>query len=282
MAINCLLMLWKKLHTLGVSFLLTNRLNQDCIENMFSVIRGKGGHRDNPDAVQFRCAFRQVMVDAIMVGGSSANCEEDVDSFLLNLSSLGDAAASNHDVSVPNVPQPQSIPASVQSLLDVVTLPIPSGISIEECNIVAYIAGYVLRKIRQKLCVDCQASMFGQIDESNETHKFLFMKNNGDTLGGGLIAPSQCFYDIVKLLEKEYREICMNVIHMDKVMFRLVNHLEKKVTGQVMCDQCDIVALTVHLFVKIRLNHTLREQVKAWGCGTSGRKNRKVMKFSDQ
>ena len=36
-----------------INFLLTSRLNQDCVKNMFSVIRGKGDHRDNPDIKQF-------------------------------------------------------------------------------------------------------------------------------------------------------------------------------------------------------------------------------------
>ena len=59
--INALLMLWEDLHsTHGLKFLLTNRLNQDCVENLFSVIRGKGGPRDNPDAGQFRTALRKV------------------------------------------------------------------------------------------------------------------------------------------------------------------------------------------------------------------------------
>ena len=32
-------------------------LNQACVENLFSVIRGKGGHRDNPDVNQFTSAL---------------------------------------------------------------------------------------------------------------------------------------------------------------------------------------------------------------------------------
>ena len=67
MTINSLLQLRDELHSkYKVSYMLTNRLNQDYLENLFSVIRGKGGHRDNPDACQFRSAFCQVMVDAIM------------------------------------------------------------------------------------------------------------------------------------------------------------------------------------------------------------------------
>ena len=66
--INALLLLWDDLHQhSGLSFLLTSRLNQDCVENLFSIFCGKGGHRDNPDPGQFRQAFRQVMVDAILL-----------------------------------------------------------------------------------------------------------------------------------------------------------------------------------------------------------------------
>ena len=65
MAINCLISLWSELQDVqGFDFLLTNRLNQDCVENVFSVVRGKGGQRDRPDAQQFRIAFRQVHVQS--------------------------------------------------------------------------------------------------------------------------------------------------------------------------------------------------------------------------
>lgn len=60
-SISAILMLWESLHnTYKVSFLLTNRLNQDCVENLFSVIRSKGAQRDNPNAREFRAALRQV------------------------------------------------------------------------------------------------------------------------------------------------------------------------------------------------------------------------------
>ncbi|GFO23146.1 transposable element p transposase [Plakobranchus ocellatus] len=45
-AINSLLMLWEDLQkTQEVKFLRTSGLNQDCVENLSSTIRG---HRDNP------------------------------------------------------------------------------------------------------------------------------------------------------------------------------------------------------------------------------------------
>ena len=43
-----------------LKFLLTGRINEDPVENLSSVIRGKGGVRDNPDSDQCQAALRQV------------------------------------------------------------------------------------------------------------------------------------------------------------------------------------------------------------------------------
>ena len=45
-----------------IPFLLTNRFNQDCLENTFSSIRRRGGFRDNPDCREFRSTLRYVIV----------------------------------------------------------------------------------------------------------------------------------------------------------------------------------------------------------------------------
>ena len=55
---------------------------------MFAVMRGKGGHRCNPDAVEFRQAFAQTMVDSFLLQPKGTNCKEDLDSFLFDLGSL--------------------------------------------------------------------------------------------------------------------------------------------------------------------------------------------------
>ena len=83
-SIKSLLGLWQTLHTdHKLQFLLTRRLNSDCVENLFSVIRGKGGHVDKPDATQFRQFLRQVMVDSILQQSSSSNCLDGGGKFLM-------------------------------------------------------------------------------------------------------------------------------------------------------------------------------------------------------
>ena len=61
MDITCLLQMWETLHNEhGVRELRTRQLNQDCVENLFSIIRSKGGARDNPEAQAFRAARKKV------------------------------------------------------------------------------------------------------------------------------------------------------------------------------------------------------------------------------
>ena len=85
---QCSSLLWKTLENANIKFLLTRRLNQDALENMFATIIEKGRYHTNPDARQFRAAFRQVLVDSLMLKSDGANCEDDLDSFLLSLKSL--------------------------------------------------------------------------------------------------------------------------------------------------------------------------------------------------
>ena len=63
LAIACLTQLWDHLQSdHNLSYLFPSRLNQDIVENLFATVRWKGGCRDNPNAKEFRCALRMVMV----------------------------------------------------------------------------------------------------------------------------------------------------------------------------------------------------------------------------
>ena len=155
-SINALLMLWEALSIQhGFKFLLTNRLNQDCIENLFSLIRAKGAQRDNPDAGQFRAALQQVMVDNVMVPSKSANCEAAVDSFTCSLKHVQEAPSTSTEHEPSSVMD--QVPLSVKAILAVCTPPdkeCAQGLSNQENNVPACIAGYIVRKVKGKVyCV---------------------------------------------------------------------------------------------------------------------------------
>jgi hypothetical protein len=89
MDIRALLGLWDDLKdNHGLRFLMTERLTQDCIENLFSQIRGSGGHIANPSAAQFRTFIRRAMVDSIIVHKEQSNSKEDAAKFLLSVKDI--------------------------------------------------------------------------------------------------------------------------------------------------------------------------------------------------
>ncbi|KAM7297572.1 uncharacterized protein ISCGN_022723 [Ixodes scapularis] len=79
---------WEQLRAEGLSFLMTNRLNQDCLENFFSVIRQKGGFRESPDTEQFKAPVKALMNENLMRSSRCTTCEEDLDEVLLCVSSF--------------------------------------------------------------------------------------------------------------------------------------------------------------------------------------------------
>ena len=52
-SIHSVLALWAELKEEGCKYLLTRKLNQDCLENFFSAVRSLGGPDTNPNSVQF-------------------------------------------------------------------------------------------------------------------------------------------------------------------------------------------------------------------------------------
>ena len=71
-----------------LQFILTGRLNQDCVENLFSIIRGKGGCCDNPDVEYFKAAFKLVVADKLFLQDDTSNCKVHNDTVLLNISNV--------------------------------------------------------------------------------------------------------------------------------------------------------------------------------------------------
>ena len=62
----------------SVHFLLTERLNQDCIENFFSKVCAKGGHRFNPSAREFHFAYRSLCSNTIRASIQISEFDSDV------------------------------------------------------------------------------------------------------------------------------------------------------------------------------------------------------------
>ena len=65
----------------------TSRLNQDCAENLVSVTHDKGDFRDNPDPIQFKDAFKNIVAAKLFVQSGKSNCKVGNDKIVLDTSS---------------------------------------------------------------------------------------------------------------------------------------------------------------------------------------------------
>ena len=208
----------------------------------------------------------------------ASNCQEDTDSFLLTLKNIGCNRGSGPGCLIPS--QCNELPEAVRSLLPVLSFP-PSKMSLEERNILAYIGGFVCRKLWHKVCGECKVHLRGDLYQTNESHHFLSMKSYADIKGEGLFVPSSELLSLMYEMEEEFRHVFQSVVHMDHVRRRVVKGISKKVDGESLycVSGCETFEMVLNLFVTLRIPHRLREFSRKNVSG-KGRKNRKVLKFS--
>ena len=285
-SIQSLLQLWEELHsTHNLKYLMTSRINQDCIENLFSVVRGKGGHMDNPDPKHFRLFFRQAMVDAVLRQSKTSNCLEDGEKFLVSLDAMGNT---------PQVdPSPlQNIPLPVQhqdgdnaTLMNVAFMFPSEQLNTVEKNVLTYISGYIVRKIRKKVCEQCCRILTGSL-QGNVNETFLKEKQFSGLSGGGLVIPSDILVSTVEHLETVFKQSAEQLLYMNRCRARMISRMLKdsEHNDSLTCPAgvChNMPHYIIQLFVSIRLYFILKDNNRHFA-SERGRQNRKVLKLSHQ
>ena len=141
-SITSLIALWKDLQNSGFKYLLKNWLNQNCLENLFWILRSKGEFKDNPDPQQFRATLRHAIIDKHFVFSTSANCALNADKILLDISNVTIQQKKTKET-------PQNTAA-----IELVTMAMPP-LSIPKKNVVTYMAGYLIKQYPVDDCAAC-------------------------------------------------------------------------------------------------------------------------------
>lgn len=138
------------LNNLGFKYILTYKFSQDHLELLFSCIRSRGGHNNNPNVKQFQLALRKLMFRNSVQSSEKGNCwnfDSNVQNCVLSFAAAEASVTMNDDEDVDNVD------LDSLSIYDVVD---NSSNSYYKNNILYYICGYVVRKIVTKLkCEEC-------------------------------------------------------------------------------------------------------------------------------
>ena len=171
-SLNAMLLMSEELiHHGPFQFLLTGRINQDCLENFFAQVRARGGHRINPTSKEFMFAYRAIMANMLMCSVPTANCTADGDFPLSSLKDFASASTSSTSTKRPledaDTPSSQPPPKKRRGMATISDFTLTSPV----VNVVAYIGGYVITKV--KALHHCQSCLKVVTDSTHNSTNLL-------------------------------------------------------------------------------------------------------------
>lgn len=265
--------------------ILSYRLNQDCVENFFSKIRGMGGHRDHPTCTEFRAAFRNVQLDALTSTSKSSNCEdvgENIEKLLFGLGSfeacrslpLSDTSESDEQPSSSNSPAVH-IPDHQYSFC----FPQQENniLHMQKQNILAYIGGFIVRKVEQLVCPECAKCLVAQSDLP--FHQLINLKNYVPIPGKGLRKPSRVLVNLLEEAEDCFNGNIDSCIRHKNVKMTLHKLIIARCAQKLTCD-CKAKQAVIRYYVNIRLHFALKLYNDFLCENAEKRKSRKHIKLS--
>ena len=230
----------------------------------------------------------QTMVDTIKAPGKNANCEEDVDEFLLSLETIETANNEAHADVFVSPPSPydamiSELPENARNFILSVcsfhSVPEIRVLSFQEDNVIAYISVYIARKLRHRVCDACSVKLVCS-DEAEQPESLEYTKQlKYDGAKDGLVLASDMLIDVVTQAENVYRDVIDDTMYCDHVKVSLAAKILDKVSSELSCETCKLQKSIIHLFVNVHFHHTLKETNRGLR-QEGGSQNHKVKKFS--
>lgn len=224
-------------------FILTNRLNQDVIENLFSIYRQKGGYNRNPTARQFRMSFRSNAINSLIRPPTSSNCEPDTDDppQIIIIDSESQQVLSDTSVSTSTTTSDESRPGAETTL--------------EDCA-VEYFAGYLAKRCLDEFkCDKCKEQLTTHLTLCDK-RQLLIINRNYSAISDSLQAPSENFRFIVNTALQCF------IKYYEKFYFRynIAGLIEKRIKRKrsvnewLNSGECyEHRAFIIHLLIRVKL-----------------------------
>ena len=261
---------------LGMTYLCTARFNQDCLENLFSQIRRKGCQRDNPDAQQFRAAFRDILVDYLIDESKVSNCDVDLDEMLFDLEDLSRECTLFDEPLEPIAEfcvTDHMYARGAGNQVDQETLDVIK-------NIQAYISGYIVKILKKSVCNNCYFFLTDPTEVRPESVEFISIKDYCQN--EVLVRPTGRLLDLINDIDKIYTSSVDECTYQGKVKRRLVEMLMERSASPAWCsgDCCHLKKQVCIKFVNIRLHHAL-SLINSELVQEKKKQNRKYLKLSN-
>lgn len=279
LTLSSVISLWSLLkNTYNFDFLLTRRLNQDALENFFSVIRQRGGNCDNPTPLHFSRLFKQVCCNSLLTPVAGSNCEVDSASVL--------AAIANQDQTpvLENINKNSSDSRQLMSFGSLL-MTCNDDSSLEE-NGLSYVCGYLLRRLlKWHDCDVCKSLWLKSCSDDDSRHIYTTHRlYNNDELkqGSGLISVSHAFFTLVQQCEETFITMFDRFNYVVGILNLIVEEL-MKLPLPFECTKFPKLLFLRH-FVRIRIYYKLKfaNSMHSKTKTTANRKVRKLAKLKHE
>jgi len=241
-----------------VSYILTARLTQDALENIFSRIRAMCSQSSNPTPFEVKNRIKLLLLGATLSIPKGANVDLGLDDSYMCTALL---CKNSKQVSMPEFNSEPSVSVdSVDDIIDEVVKMCSNNFeSNEVCQVgcliikdeaIKYLAGFLAFKLRKKL----KNYELGQPSEQYLKLNPEIQTNDSWILTvsrGGLIVPSESILSDVKLLESSFHTNFEKFKNLESVSYNLIRCLQLCHEG---IDEF-LVKEFVNLRIKIRLKH---------------------------
>lgn len=251
--------LYSQIKKHNMDYLLTFKLSQDFLETFFGAIRSRGGFNNNPNVIQFKSAYKRLLIKNEIKNFENGNVLSDSIE-ILNISSVSKSAERENDDffnTEPVIDEEVMDHDYVKKIFDLTPY---------VGNVVEYISGYVANKLFKKIsCDNCKLLLIN--NDTGDVPKLIALRNLG-----ALINPSR---DVIKIciktesVIKEFKNNLHEKNLKEKIKFNVINNLPniyslfQSVQSDVLFLEQDIlqshklllIKSIVELYIKIRLHY---------------------------
>lgn len=223
-------------------YILTNKLNQDALENLFGTFRQKGGYNLNPTGRIFRTNFRTYVVNNLIKPAKEANYEDSYEELLIDENEENtnpvDTSVVVPETAVTSVNLPQfftdqSDEEVASSSSSQESKSSSESENLEQCA-TKYFAGYLVEKTIKKFnCKNCKEYFLSKnIFFTDKNEILLFHKLYKNIIKAsstdGLKIPSNEIYKITKISLNTFSRYFNKYCNEKKVGKNILNKIDRK------------------------------------------------------
>lgn len=246
------------------SYIITKKLNQDIIENLFARFRQKGGYNRNPTAKVLRTIFRSNLVNSFIKLPKSKNCEDEGGNYLqlpIGIPVADYTSSDSYDCDDTRIPEQSEFEAAAISSSDVADEMAAAStsttgtrtVTLEECSI-TYFAGYLGRSSTNKYkCQRCTENLFQDISLDDPKQILILNKTYDCSNSVGLKMPSDNLLKLVQLAIDCFNKHFKSNIHCKKIKLRLF----KTILNFLRCNAPELLNISCENQLLFIINHLI-------------------------